>query len=156
MAFIDQEEYGGMYLNGQAFCEGWLNGELVLWCEDSNDGGGDPVDPENQPASIGDIVLTTEAGKVTVLNLDTFRNLAAPPYSDPENDLIDAVRFDKISPYNGGTFYINNKVAKEGDIITDVMLANNEVIHIASEGKSYETDRLSFSIRDKGSKKWVQ
>lgn len=110
----------------------------------------------NYPAQIGDIFITSENRTETILSLQTFTNLMTPPYSDPENDLIDAIRIDSISTSNQGIFTINGLEAQEGDIITKAQLEAGELKHIGPNTDSIATDSMEFSARDTGSLIWVQ
>lgn len=110
---------------------------------------------ENFPAEIGDITITVDNRVTTILTLNMFTNLMSPPYSDPENDDIDAIRIDAINPNNQGIFYLNGIPISVGDIITDQDLIEGNFIHIGPDTDAFNFDRLDFSARDKGSLIWV-
>lgn len=111
---------------------------------------------ENQPASIGDITLIKDNRSITILTLDMFTSQLTPPYNDPENDLIDAIRIDEISTANLGILKLNNIVVTEGTIITREQLANNEFTYEGPDIDSIHGDSFNFSARDEGSKIWVK
>jgi len=111
---------------------------------------------ENEPANISDIFIISNNRVETTLNLNTFTNLMSPPYNDPENDDIDAIRVDSISPSNSGTFLFNGIAIQPGDIVSDTELINGDFKHIGPNLDSLNTDTLQFSARDKGSLIWVQ
>lgn len=110
----------------------------------------------NQPATIGDINITDENRATTVLDLNIFLTQMAPPYNDPESDLIDAIRIDSISINNKGLFKLNGNSISPGQIITREQLAAKEFKHIGPNIDSITTDIISFSARDEGSQIWVQ
>lgn len=110
----------------------------------------------NQPANISDIFITADNRVETTLDLNTFTSLMQPPYNDPENDDIDAIRIDSISSYNSGTFILNGIAVQPGDIISDTELQNGDFKHIGPNTDSLSTDSIQFSARDKGSLIWVQ
>lgn len=110
----------------------------------------------NQSATIGDIFITADNRTETTLNLNTFTNLMSPPYSDPENDLIDAIRIDSISSSNQGVFLYNGIQIQDGDIISKADLEADLFKHIGPNTDSLATDSLEFSARDSGSLIWVQ
>ena len=91
----------------------------------------------------------------TVLTLAMFTGGLAPPYNDPENDLLDAIRIDEISEANKGTFYINGVAIQEGDIITREEMAANLFVHKAAQIGDITSDVFEFSARDEGSKIWI-
>jgi hypothetical protein len=110
----------------------------------------------NMPATIGDNTITVDNNVTTVLSLDMFTSQTTPPYNDPENDLIDAIRIDRIHGTNQGVFYVNGVEIVEGQIITREQLANNEFTHIGADINTIQTDGFEFSARDEGSGIWVQ
>lgn len=110
----------------------------------------------NESADIGDIFITTDNRVETTIYLTTFTNLMSPPYSDPEDDSIDAIRIDSISNSNSGTFTLNGLAIQPGDIISDTELQNGDFKHIGPDTDSLSTDSVEFSARDKGSLIWVQ
>lgn len=114
------------------------------------------ADAINLPAEVGDNTVYTANRIVTVLTLEMFTSQLAPPYSDPENDLIDAIRIDEISTANQGVYKLNNVEINEGDIITREDLAANLFTHQAADTDAVSSDTLSFSARDEGSLIWVK
>lgn len=111
---------------------------------------------ENLPPEIGDISVGADNRVTTTLTLDMFTNQMQPPYSDPENDLIDAIRIDNISTTNQGVFEFNNNPIQVGDIITREDLENDLFKHIGPDLNTIATDSIEFSARDEGSQQWVQ
>jgi hypothetical protein len=111
---------------------------------------------ENEPAEIGDVFITTSNRTELTLDLTMFTNLMSPPYSDPENDLIDAIRIDGISSSNQGVFLLNGIAIQEGDIITREDLIAGDFKHVGPNVDSISTDTIDFSARDEGSLIWVQ
>lgn len=110
----------------------------------------------NYPPTIGDISIIADNNIITILTLDMFTNQMAPPYNDPEGDLIDAIRIDKISQSNGGIFYYDNNPIQIGDIITRADLQNGLFTHSGVNADTLAGDVIEFSARDEGSKIWVQ
>ena len=111
---------------------------------------------ENEAATIGDVFITTSNRTETILTLAMFTNLMSPPYSDPESDLIDAIRIDSISGSNQGVFLLNGIAIQEGDIITREDLIAGDFKHVGPNVDSISTDTIDFSARDEGSLIWVQ
>ena len=109
----------------------------------------------NLPISeLGDNTVYVEQFE-TILTLAMFTGGLAPPYNDPENDLLDAIRIDEISEANKGTFYINGVAIQEGDIITREEMAANLFVHKAAQIGDITSDVFEFSARDEGSKIWI-
>ncbi|AGO48972.1 virion structural protein [Cellulophaga phage phi14:2] len=109
----------------------------------------------NQPATIGDITIVRPNRSITVLTLAMFTSQLAPPYNDPENDLIDAIRIDEISTANLGLYKLNGTLVTEGTIITREQLINEEFTHEGGNVDTVYGDSINFSARDEGSKIWV-
>lgn len=114
------------------------------------------VSSSNLAAAIGDNVIYPDNRSTTVLTLEMFTSQLAPPYSDPENDLIDAIRIDEISTANLGQFIFNGVEIQVGDIITREDLLAGLFIHIGPDQDSISSDVINFSARDEGSLIWVQ
>lgn len=110
----------------------------------------------NQPATIGDASVKTNNRVTTVLTLAMFTTGLTPPYNDPENDLIDAIRIDEISTANKGKFYLDGVEIVTGQIITREDLAANLFTHVGPDVNTIETDAFNFSARDEGSQIWIQ
>lgn len=110
---------------------------------------------ENQPAIIGDNAIYVQNRTTTILTLDMFTSQLNPIYSDPEGDLIDAIRIEEISDANEGFFLINGQALQVGDIITREDLQNELFIHIGPNKDTVNSDVFEFSARDEGSKIWV-
>lgn len=111
---------------------------------------------ENLPPTIGDIAIEAENREVTTITLQMFTTDMAPPYNDPEGDLIDAIRIDSISSGNKGKFYFDSNEIQIGDIITKQELQNGLFIHIGANIDTIAGDIIGFSARDTGSLIWVQ
>lgn len=111
---------------------------------------------ENQPATIGDNTIYTSNRTTTILSLAMFTSQLHPPYSDPEGDLIDAIRIDEISTANLGFFQLNNTNVVVGQIITREDLNAGLFTHVGPDQDAINSDVINFSARDEGSLKWVQ
>jgi len=109
----------------------------------------------NNPATIGDNILYEANRVTTILTLAMFTTQLAPPYSDPENDLIDAIRIDSISGANLGIYYLNNIAISVGLIITREDLIAGVFKHIGADIDTVSSDTFTFSARDEGSQIWV-
>lgn len=114
------------------------------------------AEQSNLPANIGDITKNVDNRVTTFLTLNTFTNLMYPPYSDPENDDIDAIRIDNIFNNNEGEFLYNDNPVTVGQIITANDLENNLFKHVGPNQDTVNTDIIEFSARDSGSLIWVQ
>lgn len=113
------------------------------------------ADSTNLPAEVGDNTIYTSNRVITVLTLEMFTSQLAPPYNDPENDLIDAIRIDEISQANQGIYKLNGVAISAGDIITREDLQANLFTHEAADTDTVSSDTMSFSARDEGSLIWV-
>ncbi len=109
----------------------------------------------NQPATLGDNTIIVGNRAVTTLTLAMFTTQLSPPYNDPENDLIDAIRLDEISTANQGVFRVNGINVVEGQIITRETIDAGQFTHEAPNVDSISSDVFSFSARDEGSQIWV-
>lgn len=110
---------------------------------------------ENQPATIGDNTIIVDNRAVTTFTLAMFTSQLQPPYNDPENDLIDAIRIDEISTANEGVFKLNGTILTENQIITREDLNAGLFTHEAANINTISSDVFSFSARDEGSQIWV-
>jgi hypothetical protein len=110
----------------------------------------------NMPPTIGDNTITVDKNVTTVLTLEMFTSQTTAPYNDPENDLVDAIRIDRLHSTNKGTFYLNGTPVTEGLIINREQLENNEFTHIGTDEEDIHADGFEFSVRDEGSGIWVQ
>lgn len=111
----------------------------------------DPTPSTNEPATIGDHSMTVEDGTSTTLTIDMFLET----YSDPEGDLIDAVRIDDIHTTNVGTFYFNDTPITKGLIMLREDIEAGKLTHVATSSEAITTDSFEFSVRDEGSGIWV-
>jgi hypothetical protein len=116
----------------------------------------DVADAENLPAEVGDNTIYAGNRITTVLTLEMFTSQLAPPYNDPEGDLIDAIRIDEVSLANVGVYELNDVEVNEGDIITREDLNAGLFKHVGADTDSVSSDTFSFSARDEGSLIWVQ
>ena len=116
----------------------------------------DRTSQENRPATIGDNTIIVNNRAVTTLTLAMFTTQLTPPYSDPDNDLIDAIRLDEISTANQGVFKLNGAVLATGQIITREDINAGLFTHEAGNIDTLSSDVFSFSARDEGSQIWVQ
>ena len=109
----------------------------------------------NLPAEIGDNTVYSANRIATILTLEMFTSQLAPPYNDPENDLIDAIRIDEVSQANQGVYKLNGTEVSAGDIITREDLAAELFVHDGANVDTVSSDTFSFSARDEGSLIWV-
>jgi hypothetical protein len=116
----------------------------------------DPDPVTNNPPTIGDNTILVENNVVTVLTLDMFTTNTIGPYSDPEGDLIDAIRIDRIHGTNQGTFYVDGIEITKGQIITREQIDAGKFTHTGADIDTVASDGFEFSARDEGSQIWVQ
>lgn len=115
----------------------------------------EPVVRENQPATIGDQAIVVDNRVTTILTLEMFTSQLQPPYNDPENDLIDAIRINEISTANKGSYLFNNVEVTEGQIISREDLNGELFTHVGANQDDIYSDVIDFSARDEGSLIWV-
>lgn len=113
------------------------------------------ADATNLPPVVGDNTVYSSNRIITVLTLEMFTSQLAPPYNDPEGDLIDAIRIDEVSQANQGVYALNGVPVIEGDIITREDLSAGLFTHEGADVDTVSSDTLSFSARDEGSLIWV-
>lgn len=111
---------------------------------------------ENLPPEIGDQTIYADNRVNTVLTLAMFTSDLTPPYNDPENDLIDAIRIDEVSTANTGQFLYNGTPIVVGQIITREDLASGLLVHQGPNQDAISSDVFNFSVRDEGSQIWVE
>lgn len=116
---------------------------------------GTAIAASNSPATIGDNIIYGANRVTTILTLAMFTTQLAPPYSDPENDLIDAIRIDSISTSNLGIYYLNNITITAGLIITRENLIAGVFKHVGADIDTVSSDSFTFSARDEGSQIWI-
>ena len=109
----------------------------------------------NQPPTIGDNTIYADNRVITILTLDMFTSQLAPPYNDPEGDLIDAIRIDSIAESNLGIYYVNDIEVSAGTIITREELIAEAFTHVGADIDTVSSDTFIFSARDEGSQIWV-
>ena len=112
-----------------------------------------PEPEDNQPPTIDDNTITVENGVTTILTLAMFTTDAR--YSDPEGDLLDAIRIDKIYSNNLGLFYVDGILLSEGQIITREQLDTGVFTHEGANVTTIQKDGFEFSVRDEGSQIWI-
>lgn len=110
-------------------------------------------EPTNAPPTIDNHTITVENNVTTTLTLDMF--ITGANYNDPDGDLLDAVRIDKIYSNNLGVFYVEDIPVVEGQIITREQIEANNFYHVGSEVTTIQRDGFEFSVRDEGSQTWV-
>jgi hypothetical protein len=111
---------------------------------------------ENSTPIIGDNTIYPDNRAVTTLTLAMFTTDTTAPYSDPEGDLLAAIRIDDISLENSGVFKISGVPIVVGDIITRAQLSAGDFTHEGPDQDSVNSDVFSYSARDEGSLTWVQ
>lgn len=109
----------------------------------------------NQPATIGDNTIIVDNRTILTFTLNMFTDNLSPPYNDPENDLIDAIRIDEISTANLGQFKLNNIDLIEGDIISREDIEGGLFTYESPNRDDIYSDSFNFSARDEGSQIWV-
>jgi hypothetical protein len=105
---------------------------------------------------IGDYSITVEPNVTTVLKINMFTTDTNPEYNDPEGDLIDAIRIDRIHNTNIGKFYLSGIEISDGIIITREQIISEQFTHVSVDPEDILTDGFEFSGRDEGSMNWVQ
>ena len=114
------------------------------------------ADSVNLPPVVGDNTIYSANRIETVLTLEMFTSQLAPPYNDPEADLIDAIRINEISQANQGAYYLSGTQIAEGDIITREDLIAGLFTHEGANVDEVSSDTFTFSARDEGSMIWVE
>lgn len=110
---------------------------------------------ENATPVIGDNTIYPANRAVTTLTLAMFTTDTTAPYSDPEGDLLAAIRIDEISLENVGVFKISGTPIVVGDIITRAQLSAGAFTHEGPNQDTVSSDVFSYSARDEGSLIWV-
>ena len=121
---------------------------------------GPPVaEPEieiaNLPPTIGDNTITVQKGVTTTLTINMFTTDTILAYSDPEGDLLDAMRIDRLHNTNTGIFYLEGTPVVNGTVITRAQLLAESFTHIGIDQNTFSTDGFEFSIRDEVNMTWV-
>tara|TARA_R110002074_G_scaffold198877_4_gene366600 strand:- start:31775 stop:32734 length:960 start_codon:yes stop_codon:yes gene_type:complete len=114
------------------------------------------ISVENEPATVGDTNIYEENRTTTVFTSADFTTNAIDEYSDPENDLLDAIKILEISAVNGGLYYYYGSVVTVDQIITREDLDAGAFYHTAADSSAITTDTISVAIRDEGSMIWVE
>ena len=115
----------------------------------------DEITSENEPATIGDTALFSDNRETITLTLANFTTDAVAAYDDPDGDALDAIRIDRISGTNAGTFYYYGTEVVVDQVITAGDLSAGAFTYGAPDINSIQTDVLEVSIRDAGSLEWV-
>tara|TARA_R110002012_G_scaffold28721_1_gene89818 strand:+ start:552 stop:1535 length:984 start_codon:yes stop_codon:yes gene_type:complete len=105
----------------------------------------------NDPATIDDTTIYSDNNVVTVLVTSMFTE----KYSDPEGDLLDAIRIDKISTSNLGVFYYDGLEITEGLVISRSDLNAGKFTHAGADVDTVSSDVIEISVRDEGSLTWT-
>lgn len=109
----------------------------------------------NQPPTIGDRNIYKDNRAVTVFSLSDFTSLLEPPYSDPEGDLIDAIRIDEVSTANQGQYLYFGSPVSVGQIIPASDISDGHFTHEGANVNTIQTDSINFSVRDSGSMQFI-
>jgi len=107
------------------------------------------------PNDIGDNTIYVPNRAETILTLTMFTAGLTPPYNDPENDLIDAIKIVDISNANRGQYLLGGIPITVGTIITREQILNNEFTHVAPDEDAIASDVFEFEARDEGSGIWI-
>lgn len=109
----------------------------------------------NPPADIGDNTLYVDNRAVTIITLAMLTTGLTLPYSDPEGDLLDAIKIIDISNANTGKYYLNSVEIVVNQIITREEIEAGLFTHEGPDVDSITSDVFQFQGRDEGSKIWV-
>lgn len=109
----------------------------------------------NQPPTIGDNTVYVSNRATTTLSLFMFAGGLTPPYNDPENDLIDAIRIVDISGANQGEFLYNGTAITVGQIITREDIDAGLFTHEGPDQDAISSDVFEFEVRDEGNGTWI-
>lgn len=107
------------------------------------------------PEDVGDITQYVDNRANTVLTMAMFTTGLVNPYTDPEGDLVDAIRIIDISNANQGIYYLNGTPIVENQIITREDINAGLFIHSGPNSSAVSSDVFEFEIRDEGSQQWV-
>lgn len=109
----------------------------------------------NKAPEVGDNTIEKDNRTTTPLTLEMFTSQTTPPYSDPENDPVDALRIDSIDGNNQGKFQYDNVDVTVGLIIPAAHIVAGRFTHIGPDADAVLNDIITFSLRDTGSMTWV-
>lgn len=109
----------------------------------------------NQPPVVGDNTIERDNRVTTPLTLEMFTSQTTPPYTDPENDPVDALRVDSIDGNNQGVYEYDNSPITVGLIIPADHITSGRLVHIGADTDAVVNDSFGFSLRDTGSMTWV-
>ena len=109
----------------------------------------------NDAPTIGDNTIYPANNVTTVLTVAMFSSQLSPAYSDPEGDLLDAIRVDEISTANQGQYLYLGLAVAVGQVITNASLTAGDFVHVGANVNTITSDVINFSVRDTGSLTWV-
>lgn len=107
------------------------------------------------PTTVGDNTINPPNRTTTTLTLTMFTSQTTPPYSDPENDPVDALRVDSIDGLNQGRFLYDGVDVTPGLIIPAQHIIDERFVHVGPDADAIMNDIINFSLRDTGSMTWV-
>lgn len=105
------------------------------------------------PTEVGDYTLNVLNRASTTLTLNMFSTDTTPPYSDPENDPVEAVRIDTLPTL--GTLKLNNVNVIAGQIILATAINANQLKYNSPDQNAVANAVFTFSVRDSGSMTFV-
>lgn len=106
------------------------------------------------PTEVGDYTLNVlNRASGTVLSLNMFSTDTTPPYSDPENDPVQAVRIDTLPTL--GTLKLNGTNVTAGQIILATAITANQLTYDSPDQNAVANAVFTFSVRDSGSMTFV-
>lgn len=109
----------------------------------------------NLPPSFGDYSTTIEHGETIPISLQSVTTSLAPPYNDPEGDLLDAIRIVEISTANKGTLLFNGIPVTEMQVFTRQEIEQNRLVYQSGSYEDIWGDSFRFQGRDEGNGTWV-
>lgn len=102
------------------------------------------------PSQVGNYTLNVlNRATGTVLTLAMFSTDTTPPYSDPENDPVNAVRIDTLP--NLGTLKLNGVNVTANQIILATAINANQLTYDSPDQNAISNALFTFSVRDNGS-----
>ena len=109
----------------------------------------------NNPPSIGDLSLYSENRESFTISIQDILVGADPDYFDSEGDSLDAIRIDRISTSNKGTYYYYGS-----EIVLNQIISYNDIVagaftYSAADVNTIQTDVIEVSIRDNVNLEWV-
>jgi hypothetical protein len=104
------------------------------------------------PDVVGDNSITVDNRSTTILTLPLFTSTTTPPYHDPENDPVDALRVDSLPV--SGTLYLNGVPVTLGQVIAVSGILSNFFTYESPNIDASDINKFNFSLRDTGSLTW--